>query len=156
MYSQYCLPSELLLTTVLDVISPKKVTATLTIQMSDTIGDVKRRIRNSLDHCASRLTLNDKPLDDALLVRDSGSLPRTYIRAARGKQIRKKRRINHGPGSNQRRKMKAQQSQERLKKIVAQMSSQEKIDLAKQLAEYNERKSDDTEVYSLPNLFKLH
>lgn len=146
---------ELSLTSVLDVISPNKVTATLTIQTSDTIGDVKRRIRDTLHHCASRLMLNDKPLDDALLVRDSGIIPRTYLRAAKGKHNRKKRRINH-PGSNQRRQMKAQQSQERLKKIVAQMSSQEKIDFANQLAEYNDGPVYDTEVYSLPSLFKLH
>ena len=99
------------------------------VQSNDLISEVKDKIKEQLSYRPGRLILNDKLLADN---GECSTVPGTFLRAAKWKQNLKKRKKNHGPGSDQRKRAKAKlttpkhatpkQAKERLDKLLAQMT----------------------------------
>ena len=92
------------------------------IYPSFSIKDVKSKIENELHFTCARLILDNYPLDDQQCVSASNLKPGTLIRCAMARQNRQKRKINTGPGSKERRQIKAQRAANELKLLLAAMT----------------------------------
>ena len=128
--------------------SPKQTIDGLFVRSIDLISEVKDKIKEQLSYRPGRLILNVKLLADSATLGECGIVPGTFLRAAKGKQNLKKRRQNHGPGSDQRKRAKAKlatpkQAKERLDELLAQMTPEGKSSLLKQLAEDDKPTCDD-------------
>ena len=115
-----------------------KATSGLFVRPSDSIAEVKQKIKAELLYNPSRLLLNDQPLQNTLLVSETPLSSGSLVRAAKGKQNLKKRRATKGPGSTERRRSRKREAQEQLDKILASMSSEERQALSKVLNENHE------------------
>ena len=109
---------------------------------------MKDKIKEQLSYRPGRLIANDKLLADSATLGESSIFPGTFLRAAKGKQNLKRRRQNHGPGSNQRKRAKAKpstpkQAKALLDELLAQMTPEEKYSLLKQLAVDDKTALDD-------------
>ena len=86
------------------------------------IEQVKAKIKEELNFTCARLLLDNHPLDDQQIVSATKLKPGTLIRCAMMKQGRQRRMINTGPGSKDRKRIKAQQAaleqeQEQIKEV---------------------------------------
>lgn len=78
---------------------------------------------------------------------DSNIKPVSSLRAAKGKQNLKKRRVNKRPGSNQRRRTKAAEARQVLDHLLASMSPDERRAVLKEIADDDdEGMMDDAKV----------
>ena len=125
-----------------------KAISGLFVRPSDSIADVKQKIKAELLYNPSRLLLNDQPLDDTLLVSETHLSSGCLIRAAKGKQNLKKRRASKGPGSTARRRSRKAEAQQQLQQIMADMSTDELQALRKLLNEGHEEEAEEDKASS--------
>ena len=105
----------------------------MVIHPSLSIAQLKIKIRDELGFTCARLIVDDCPLDDSKSV--TTLAPGTLVRAAMAKQGRQKRKVNHGPGSKERRQIKARQAADQLKLLLDLMTPEQLSSTLKQLEE---------------------
>lgn len=89
------------------------------ISLSLTIVQVKQRIGEVLKFTVVRLLLEDRLLDDDLLVEGSELTASISVRGALDEHNWKKRRVNHNPGSRDRRDFRAQRTEDAFLSLLA-------------------------------------
>lgn len=116
-------------------ISPKNVTFGLFVRASLIVAYLKQKSRRELSYTASRILLNDHPLQDTLTLGESNIIPGSCLRVAKGKEKIKMCRKYKRPGSKQRRIMEPAEAHKQVTKLLGSMKSKDEKAVQKLLTD---------------------
>ena len=120
-----------------------KASSEIFIRPFDSISEVKQKIKAELLYNSSRLLLNDQLLQNILLDSETPLSSDSLVRAVKGKQNLKKRRVTKGPGSIECRRLRKREAQEQFDIILTSISSEERQTLSKILNEDHEEATEN-------------